>query len=148
MMMNQMNQMNQMGMNPNMMNMAAMMMGNMQQMNNNNQTQAASSNNAGNSNTSQTQKKDDSQGGMSIIFRVSGAGGGQNGPPLTIQCLAEEKVSDLIQRYRTKANDHDTSKKFIFNAKALNTDLSVAEAGLTNNANVFVVTTKGVKGAH
>ena len=138
--------MNQMAMNQ---MAAAMMMQNMAN-NNQNQSQSATSNNADNTNAAnqtQSQKKDDNQGGMSIIFRASG-GGGQNGPPLTIQCLAEEKVSDLINRYRTKANDHDKSKKFIFNAKALNVDLSVSEAGLTNNANVFVVTTKGVKGAY
>ena len=140
--------MNQMGMNQ----MAMMMqqgMGNNNQ--NQNQNQGSSSNNTDNSssaNKNQSKKTDDNQGGMSIIFRASGAGGGQNGPPLTIQCVAEEKVSELIQRYRTKANDHDKSKKFIYNAKALNQDLSVAEAGLTNNANVFVVTTKGVKGAN
>ena len=54
----------------------------------------------------------------------------------------------LCQRYRTKSSDTDTSKKFIFNAKQLNPALSVAEAGLTDNANIFVVTTRGVEGAY
>jgi hypothetical protein len=36
--------------------------------------------------------------------------------------------------------------KFIFNAKNLNPNLTCAEAGLTNKANVFVVNTAGVKG--
>ena len=46
--------------------------------------------------------------GKSIFFRSNGVG--KKGHPLTIQCLVEEKVSELIQRYRTKANDHDKLK--------------------------------------
>ena len=38
-------------------------------------------------------------------------------------------------------------KKFIFNAKNLNPSLSLAEAGIAHNSNIFVVTTKGVHGA-
>ena len=47
-----------------------------------------------------------------------------------------------------KTGDYDQEKKFIFNAKLLNQDLSVAEAGLHNNSNIFVVATKGIKGAY
>ena len=64
-----------------------------------------------------------------------------------IQCTDNDSVGEVIRRYRIKAGDQDTSKKFIFNAKQLNESLSVAEAGLSNNANIFVVTTRGVKGA-
>ncbi len=38
------------------------------------------------------------------------------------------------------------SKKFIFNAMALSPSLSAAEAGLSNDANIFVVATKGIRG--
>ena len=38
------------------------------------------------------------------------------------------------------------SLKFIFNAKKLNVTLSLAEAGISNLANIFVVETKGIKG--
>ena len=65
-----------------------------------------------------------------------------------IQCTPNDKVSDIIEKYRNKANYRDETKKFIFNAKNLNTSLSVAEAGITNNANIFVVATKGIKGAY
>ena len=85
--------------------------------------------------------------GFSVIFRASGATG-QAGAPIMVQCMPNDKVSDVIEKYRNKANDRDDTKKFIFNAKNLNASLSVAEAGLTNNANIFVVTTQGVKGAH
>ena len=66
---------------------------------------------------------------------------------LSIQCSLNEKVSDVIQRYRTKSNDRDLTKKFIFNAKKLNCDLTVDEAGLSNNAPILVICTKGIKGA-
>ena len=57
------------------------------------------------------------------------------------------KISDIIQKYRTKSSNNDPSKKFIFSAKGLNLDLTAAEAGLTRNAYIFVVNTKGIKGA-
>ena len=84
-------------------------------------------------------------GGKCVIFRKSGQG--ENSAPIMIQCNDNEKISEIVQRYRTKSGDADTSKKFIFNAKQLNLGLTVAEAGLTDNANIFVVTTRGVKGA-
>ena len=100
--------------------------------------------------TTQAQSPQQSMGqgqGFSVIFRASGATG-QAGAPIMVQCTPNDKVSDIIDRYRNKANDHDTTKKFIFNAKNLNTSLSVSEAGITNNANIFVVATKGIKGAN
>ena len=84
--------------------------------------------------------------GICVIFRASGATG-QAGAPIMVQCMNEDKVSSVIEKYRSKASDNDTTKKFIFNAKNLNPSLTVAEAGLTNNANIFVVATKGIKGA-
>ena len=84
--------------------------------------------------------------GFSVIFRASGTTG-QAGAPIMVQCMPNDKVRDVIEKYRNKSNDRDTTKKFIFNAKNLNADLSVAEAGITNNANIFVVATKGIKGA-
>jgi len=85
--------------------------------------------------------------GINLKFRLSGGYIVGISAGIEIQCLSDEKVSDVIQRYRTKSNDRDPTKKFIFNAKALNCDLTVAEAGLTNNGNIFVVSTKGIKGA-
>ena len=125
---------NQMNMNQ----MAALM-----QMNNSNQ-------NNQNNNQSYSQQpsntSDNSSGGINIVFRVSGPGG-QGRPPLTIQSMPDEKVKEVIKRYRIKSGDNDQTKKFIFNAKNLNQELSVGEAGISNNGNIFVVTTQGVKGA-
>jgi len=66
---------------------------------------------------------------------------------LIVQCLIDEKVSDIIQRYRAKSGDYDTTKKFIFPPRSLNQYHTVAEEGLTHNANIFVVETKCIKGA-
>ena len=65
-----------------------------------------------------------------------------------ILCTDDELVSDIIQKYRNKTGDKDESKKFIFNAKQLNSSLTVKMAGITDNSNIFVVTTKGDKGAY
>ena len=85
------------------------------------------------------------KGGISLLFRPSGISDKRSQP--IIQCCKDEKVSDVIQRYRVKFCDNEPTKKFIFNAKALNLNLTVAEVGLVNNANIFVVSTKGIKGA-
>jgi len=93
------------------------------------------------------QQPNQNNGGLNIRFRGSGEGE-DNNKGIEIQCKLEEKVSEIIQRYRSKTGDNDKTKRFIFNAKLLNQDLSVAEAGLQNNSNIFVVTTKGIKGAY
>ena len=112
-----------------------------------NQSNTPFSNNNSNNNNALSSSNLSTPNGLNVVFRVSGPGG-QGRPPLTIQARIDEKVSDLIQRYRDKSGDHDTTKKFIFNAKNLNQSLTVGEAGITNNGNIFVVTTHGVKGAY
>ena len=65
--------------------------------------------------------------------------------PIYLQCNKNEKVFDLIGKYRFKSQDRDFSEKFIFNAKALNFSYTLEEAGITNGSNIFVVSTKGIK---
>ena len=72
---------------------------------------------------------------ISIVFRNSLDKIG----PIMVYCSPCERVSSIIEKYRMKSNDFDPDKKFIFNAKFLALSLSVAEAGITNNANIFVV---------
>ena len=77
---------------------------------------------------------DKNNGGINILFRIEGhSSQGDIIPHLLIQCLTDEKVSDVIQRYRVKSLDKEPTKKFIYNSKNLNPDLTVAEAGLTNH---------------
>jgi len=73
---------------------------------------------------------------MQVIFRRNGE------PPIMIKCTTDMKVSEIIQRYRNKTNDFDINRKFIYNAKLLCADLTVSEAGLYNNSNIFVVKVK------
>ena len=148
--MNQMQMMNSgMGMNQmQMMNnlMTQMNMGNLSQQALNMMMNFNNGNNANNANNNQNNSQNENSGKMTVIFRVSG-NAGESQAPLMIQCLPNEKVSQLIQRYRTKSGDEDESKKFIFNAKNLVPSLTISEAGISNNSNIFVVVTKGIKGA-
>ena len=59
---------------------------------------------------------------------------------LMIQCYSNEKVASIIDRYRNISGDRDSRKKFIFNDEKLNPNLTMAEAGIDNNANIFVDT--------
>ena len=74
---------------------------------------------------------------FNIIFRRAGHDK-ESGKPLLVKVNEDEKVSEIIQRYREKYNDFEQNLKFIFNAKELNTFLSVAEHGLSENSNIFV----------
>ena len=78
--------------------------------------------------------------GFTVHFRI-----GQNSPSIGVQCMPDEKISSIIEKYRNKSGD-STAEKFIFNSHALSPFLTAAESGLTNNANIFVVETKVVGG--
>ena len=75
---------------------------------------------------------------FTVYFRESG-NVIKNKNPIMVNVNEEEKISDIIQKYREKSSNYDINLKFIFNAKELNLSLTVAEAGITNNANIFVV---------
>ena len=84
--------------------------------------------------TFQTRKENENDGNFTSIS-------------ITVQCLAGDKVSKLIENYRVKSGDNDPTKKFIYNAKSLVPSLTCAESGLTNNCIVYVIETKHIKGA-
>ena len=83
---------------------------------------------------------------ITVIFRTGKQDKDVNPIDPMIQCSLDEKVSKVIERYRMQANDVETNTKFIFNAHPLNPTLTVAEAGLSDDSNIFVVSTKGVRG--
>ena len=64
-----------------------------------------------------------------------------------IQCLFDDKLEDIIKRYRLKAGNYELHTKFIFKKKVLNPSLTVSEAGLDDNSKIYVINKKGVKGA-
>ena len=94
-----------------------------------------------------------SNGFLTVFFRDGKLGTNNRviedteGPRLAIMCQNDEKVSEIIKRYRTKSNFYEDAK-FIFNAKSLNPDLTVAESGIQQNSNIFVISLKGIKGAY
>ena len=57
------------------------------------------------------------------------------------KCKRNEKVNDIIEKYREEAFDDDTNIEFIYNGKELNKlnkNLTASEAGISNNSNIFV----------
>ena len=94
------------------------------------------------------QIKKQSQYGLNVIFRRTGYLYEKNGP-IMVQCMPDEKVSELIKRYRERAKDDDPKKQFVqfvYGAKKLNPDLTVADAKIVDNALIFVNDIGGVKG--
>ena len=159
-MMNMMNQMQNTGMmnngmmnngmmNNGMMMNIPMMMNNGMMMNNLMMSMTGMNNPNNNPNNVQPSSGGQSaeEEGISLNFRINGEGKGNQGRLVSIQCKLDEKVDDIITRFCNKAGIKDSEKKFVYNAKNLNRDLSAAEAGLIHNANIFVISTKGVKGA-
>jgi len=67
-----------------------------------------------------------------------------------IHCTLNDKVSEVISRFRTKAQDVEDMKheKYIFNAKRLNETLTVAEAGMTNNSIIYVINDRDLEGGN
>ena len=90
----------------------------------------------------QNQFKESSKLPIHIIFKNEGPGVAT----VMVNCYPDDKLSDVIGQYRIKANDRDMNTKFIFEAHVLNLTLTVAEAGLTEYAKVFVIPSKDIKG--
>ena len=81
---------------------------------------------------------------ISVVFRTSGLPNDlpKSEPIWIYDIYLEQKVSSIIEQYRNKSGDHDPFKKFIFNAKNLSLNITVAEAGIWDKANIFVICTK------
>ena len=82
---------------------AAQMANKQAQINNilNNMGQGAGINNPVNSSNPINQSQQQSQPGITVYFRVSGMGK-QDSEPIMIQCMPDEKVSEIIEKYRKK----------------------------------------------
>ena len=78
---------------------------------------------------------------INIVFRRS-----DDNPPIRVMCDYTEKISEVIKRYCIKAgiDKYHDNFKFIFNAKKINLDLTVAESGIANNSNIFVIKIQNV----
>ena len=78
---------------------------------------------------------------LSLLFEQNW----EDKPPILIECNFKDKVSDIIEKYRNKANDYYENRKFIFNAKNLEPSYSVAEVGLLDNSFIYVISTGDLK---
>ena len=108
-------------------------------------------NSLNNSNNTQTKVNEntsfysDNSGGINVFFRKNGEN--EEDTSIMVQCKTSDKMSEVIDRYRTKSLDNDPTKKFIFNAKEVIPHYTVEQQGIRNNASIFVVTTRNVRGA-
>ncbi len=134
-MMDQMNQMNKMNMMNPMNNQMNQMI--MTQMNKTNQIK----------NNSQNLNKDSNENILNQEINVLFNNNSESIPLNTIQCTLSDKVSDIIQKYINKTLDKETTNIFVYNGKALDFNMTAAEAGLNNQAIINVITTKNVGGA-
>ena len=76
---------------------------------------------------------------FNVVFRESGRNINDNNRKITyMNVKGDEKVGEIIQRYRERNSDY-RNLKFIFNAKSLNPLLRIDEEGLLEGANIFVV---------
>ena len=76
---------------------------------------------------------------ITIIFRFSG----QNPKiePIFKKCFSDDEFQAVKKKIQKQLN-LDGSEKYIFNAKNINPKLTISEAGITNNANIFVLGAK------
>ena len=79
-----------------------------------------------------------------VIFRQNGENS-KNIPPITIQCKLGDSVSSMIEKYRNASGDKDPYRKFIYNAKSLDPFLTLSSSKISDNSNIFVVSTRGIK---
>ena len=76
---------------------------------------------------------------FNVVFRESVSNINDNNRKITyMNVKGDEKVGEIIQRYRERNSDY-RNLKFIFDAKSLNPSLTADEAGLCDGANIFVV---------
>ena len=63
------------------------------------------------------------------------------GKPIVLICSLNEKLSSIIERYNKKIGEDYSyeKKKYVYNSKVLNPNLTVVESGIAYNAIIIVV---------
>ena len=54
-------------------------------------------------------------------------------------CFSNDKISDLMTRYRNKINDYSSQFYFTYNDNQLNPKKTISEEGLINLAKIIVM---------
>ena len=70
--------------------------------------------------------------GISVIIN-------KNGNKTTISCKLNEKISDIIEKYKKATSDKSSNLKFISNAKKLNENFTVSESGLVDGSVIYII---------
>ena len=83
---------------------------------------------------------------INIIFKLISKDRIQ--PPITIYCRLDDKISHIIEKYRTKSLDNDYSEKFVLNAKTLDPSKTLREECVYNEAQICVISTKFMEGGN
>ena len=63
-----------------------------------------------------------------------------------VNCQLNEKISDIIDKFRKKVNLSDNGETFIFNTQPLNPNLTVAKVGLAEWSMIYVIRNNGIRG--
>lgn len=72
---------------------------------------------------------------LTLVFRFSGESKSKS---IMVPCLNNDKISEVIKRYRLISNDKGKNI-FFYNSKSINNcSLTVKEVGLMNGSNIFV----------
>ena len=76
---------------------------------------------------------------VNVIFSFENKNSLDSLKEVTIQCNSKEKVSKLIQMYKTKINNFNDDMNFIYKARPLNPGLTLEEADIKDNSNILVI---------
>ena len=63
-----------------------------------------------------------------------------------VSCYFNEKISNIIKKYKEMSNDYDKEEKFLFNGITLNPSETVYEGGITNGSLIIVLSLDNLKG--
>ena len=65
---------------------------------------------------------------------------------INMQCILDEKISNLIKRFRIKIDDFDSLLVFVFNGQRLDSNLTIAQARLRDRSVISVLNFQNVQG--
>ena len=65
---------------------------------------------------------------------------------INMQCILDEKISNLIKRFRIKIDDFDSLLVFVFNGHRLDSNLTIAQARLRDRSVISVLNFQNVQG--
>ena len=82
-----------------------------------------------------------------IVYKININFMTSDGKKVIIQTEPNEKMSSVINKYINKSNDLNAGNYYIFNNKKIVQQLSVAELGINDGAEVIVANTGNVIGA-